>query len=210
MLKIFAHRGFVTNKSPENSIFALKEAIKLDFHGIEFDLWFLEDQFVIVHDQPSKDAINKLPKLKDFLDLQENKLFWLDFKNINLTNYKSAIKNLYQNLANKNLSNFYLIPHSVDYELMQRILEYLKSTFENEVQFGAFINEDSNIKEALKFIKENNIKFLSITQDLITKDLIKEVPDVEILAWTIKQKHEFENLKKLGIKFFASDIELLD
>ena len=59
MIKIFAHRGFVSNKSPENSIAALDEAYNNKFDGVEFDLWFLENKIIIVHDKPNKKDILK-------------------------------------------------------------------------------------------------------------------------------------------------------
>lgn len=206
MLKIFAHRGFVTENSPENSIAALKKANQLNFQGVEFDLWFFNDQFVIVHDQPDQNIINKLPNLKDFLNLQQDKLFWLDFKNLNQQNYIKAIETLASDLKNTNLSKIYFIPGSCDYDLLSKIIDYMRNKLGKKIKFGAYVEDAAKINEVLKFIKLKEIKILSIFHELINDNLLQKIPEVEIFAWTIKNQNDYFRLKKIGVKAFASDI----
>ena len=63
-MRLFAHRGFVTESHPENSVTSLKEAVAQGFKAIEFDLWFVEGEILIKHDQPKKDE--NLPSLREY------------------------------------------------------------------------------------------------------------------------------------------------
>lgn len=70
---VVAHRGaFKKNKFPENSIAALKEAIRLGCAGSEFDVRMTADDSLIINHDPD---YNKLPIEKtSYADLQAYKL----------------------------------------------------------------------------------------------------------------------------------------
>lgn len=51
--KVIAHRGaWKLHKVPQNSIAALKQAIKLGCYGSEFDVWMTEDGILVVNHDP--------------------------------------------------------------------------------------------------------------------------------------------------------------
>ena len=54
MIKLFAHRGFVENNMKQNSIASLKNAFEKGFKGVEFDIWWLDGEFLIKHDKPNE------------------------------------------------------------------------------------------------------------------------------------------------------------
>lgn len=51
--QVIAHRGaWKKNKFPENSIAALKEAVRLGCYGSEFDVWMTADQVLVINHDP--------------------------------------------------------------------------------------------------------------------------------------------------------------
>ena len=82
MVKLFAHRGFVTENISQNSIASLKQAYDFNFRAVEFDIWFLDEKLVLKHDQPLEKEINNLPKFRDYFSFKNELTYWMDFKNL--------------------------------------------------------------------------------------------------------------------------------
>ena len=55
------------NNIKQNSIASLKNAVKNQFKGVEFDVWNINNDLIISHDKPKSDPLNLLPKFKDYL-----------------------------------------------------------------------------------------------------------------------------------------------
>lgn len=207
MIKLFAHRGFVDDNIAENSIAALHRAYDLRFLGIEFDLWFIDNKFVIIHDKPNQEQLKDLPILGDFLHYQNQLYYWLDFKNLNSGNYVSALSFLKEQIAHYkiDLSQIYFVPYVTDYELAQNIHEELVKIFGNDIKFAAIFDDKNKRQDLLNFVKSNNIKYLSADHRLIDQSLIIDLSNVEILAWTVNDKKVYDKLIGLGIRNFATD-----
>ncbi len=205
---IFAHRGFVANNSPENSVSALKNAYQHNFEGVEFDLWFINHQFVIKHDQPSQEQIQNLPKLRDFWQFGNQLYYWLDFKNLNESNYVAAISQLRQEmiLANINVEQIYFVPYITNYKLARKVLLEAKRLIGENLKIAAIYDDAKNYQQLVEFVKNKAIKYLSIDYSLIDRKLLKDLVNVNLMAWTIKNQSTFEDLQKIGVKNFASDI----
>ena len=92
MIKLFAHRGYVENNIKQNSIASLKNAVKNQFKGIEFDVWNINNDLIISHDKPKSDPLNLLPKFKDYLIFKNQIEYWIDFKNLDLKNIEVTLK----------------------------------------------------------------------------------------------------------------------
>mgnify|MGYP003314764404 CR=1 FL=1 len=67
MTKIYAHRGF-SSIYPENSMEAIKEAIKYDYiDGIEIDVRMTKDKrFVLIHNRDINDVSNGFGNVSDY------------------------------------------------------------------------------------------------------------------------------------------------
>jgi glycerophosphoryl diester phosphodiesterase len=62
-MTIFSHRGFCPNdKSKQNSIEAFVASRDAGFKAIELDLWLVEDEWILKHDQPQKNELNHLTR----------------------------------------------------------------------------------------------------------------------------------------------------
>jgi len=71
MIRILAHRGYLVNTVPENTIPAFKAAIDHGADGIEFDIHLTSDRkFVCYHD----DTLEKLGRKESIKDLTEEEL----------------------------------------------------------------------------------------------------------------------------------------
>lgn len=210
MIKLFAHRGLVDEKSPQNSIESLKNAYKNNFRAVEFDIWFWQEKLVIIHDQPESSQANNLVQLQDYF-LYENEMeYWLDFKNLDETNIHKALILLNKTIVEKSLNKekLFFAPFITDYKKCEKILAKFKEIFGEDVQFVVVLEDIKNFDLALNFIKKNNIKYLSINHELLNNESIKKQSQIEIFAWTIKDKKRFRELVNLEVKNFATDIKL--
>ncbi len=210
MIKIFAHRGFVSNKSPENSIAALDEAYNNKFDGVEFDLWFLENKIIIVHDKPNKKDILKLPTLDNFFKYKNQLDYWLDFKNMNQQNYIAIILKLKEEINKNNidLDKIYFAPYINDYNFAQQVFDKARNVFGKNIKIVALLDNVAQYKDVKQFIKNNKIYYISIDHQLINQKLVNELEGIEILSWTIIDNKKYNDLRKIGINYFCSDILL--
>ena len=207
-MKIFAHRGYIDENSPENSISSLNKAYNYGFDGVEIDLWFIDDKFYITHDQPEAKELANLALLQDFL-IYKDFGYWLDFKNLDISNYKKAINCLKSNIKNLNLADIFFVPYIDDYNLCEIIFKEVNKVFDNNLKIAAIFDNINKIENLHRLISNINLKYLSIKSDLVTQQNIKKLSNINLMAWTIKDQVTFNLLKQQNIKIFASDI-LLD
>jgi len=206
MINLFAHRGFWNcNYSEQNSIASLKAAHENKFGGIEFDVWFFAENLVLHHEQPVAGKL--LPKFSEYFSFGNDFKYWIDFKNLDEANAHKALL-----LAKKELQrlkidakNIYIAPFITNCEGVQKVFDAAKNIFENDLNFAAVIEKQEEIEDVLKFIRKNNIKFLSIFYKLINQDLLKKLENIELFLWTVNDLSEIENLEKFGIKNFITD-----
>ncbi len=77
MVKILAHRGYLINQVPENTIPAFKAGIKHGADGVEFDIHLTSDhKFVCFHDY----TLEKLGRKDVIMDLREADLTAIELK----------------------------------------------------------------------------------------------------------------------------------
>ncbi len=203
---IFAHRGLVTKNSPQNSILSLEAAYKDGFKGIEFDLWFVDGEILIKHDQPKKDE--KLPTLREYFSFKNELTYWLDFKNLDRENVSSVFEFVLAEVERAGIKRdkIFLIPFETNYDLVAYFYDKAKEIFGESAQFGAVCEDD--VLGLEKLCASRDVKFLSVFHELIDESFLKKFPAQKIFAWTIKDKKTFEKLKNIGIENFASDLAL--
>jgi glycerophosphoryl diester phosphodiesterase len=210
MVKFFAHRGFSENKFQENSIDSLKNAYQKKFRAVEFDIWFIENQLVLKHDQPKKNEVNKLAKFEDYFLFGNEMEYWLDFKNLYEENASLILTKVKETLDHLsiNLEKVYFAPFITNYSLAKIIFTKIKEIFGNEVNLVA-VCEELETRESkvslIEFLFNNQIKFLSINHQLINKNLMMILPKVNFLVWTVNEIERVDELVLLGIKNFATD-----
>ena len=218
-MAIFAHRGLVDVEKNiyENSLESLQNALDAGFLAIEFDIWFVNQQLIISHDEPKSNQSS--PTVFNFLQhsllhSQKSLFYWLDFKNVSLNNATEIAiqtKNIIENL-NLPLKNCYFAPFITDYHLAKQIYTKWQNIF-GDFSFMAVLEHESQFAECQKFISENQIHHLSINHQLlknqsIMNSLKKNCQNTQLFAWTIKNLATYLDLKQQQIKNFASDIVL--
>lgn len=116
--KILAHRGYNKIKQEENSIKSVSDAIKLNFKGVEIDVFYDDvrkdllcshDGYSDPHTELSLDELLKIDCPACF----DKFIFWIDIKNLTIQNVFDCIKkiNEYENKYN----NKYIFIESQNY-----------------------------------------------------------------------------------------------
>jgi glycerophosphoryl diester phosphodiesterase len=214
MIRLFAHRGFAKGNILQNSIASLNHAHKSGFKAIEFDIWFLEENLFLSHDQPKKNALKTLPFLSDYFAYKNDFFYWMDFKNLDEKNADQALKIVKDEIKKLGikLDKIYFAPFITDYKVAKKVFEKIRKIFGNKVQIVAVCEElktASDIKNLRDFLTKNKIKFLSIFHELVDKTFVKIFPEIEIFAWTVNDLKRVKELENLGIKNFATDSIIL-
>ncbi len=210
MIKLFSHRGFVTKRSPENSIKSLESAFLKGFSAIEFDIWFSEKKLILSHDSPNQITLKMAPQLKDYFKFGNQLNYWLDFKNLDEKNIAEALIETQKVIDEKkiDLSKIYFAPFITDYQKSEKIMLKIRKIFGEEVNFVAVcenLKDRDEINKLGTFLRKNKIKFLSINHELIDKTLIKILSEIELFAWTVNDIKIIKNLANIGVKNFATD-----
>ena len=210
MIKLFAHRGFVADLHPQNSIASLKEAVLQGFSAVEFDIWFFTEKLFLKHDQPVLNEVNILPELADYFYYKNDLTYWMDFKNLDAENCDLAlfqVKNAIE-AAQIKLDQIYFAPFITDLQKAEKIFAEIRNIFGSKAKIVAvcesFIN-DKAASELKKFLDQNNIKALSIFHQLLNKNSLEIFSGIEIFAWTVNDLERLKELESLGVKNFATD-----
>ncbi len=207
MIKIFAHRGFVTKQAAENSLASLHKAHQQNFSGIEFDVWFVDDSLVINHDMPEKNKA--LPQLHEYFIFKNDFEYWIDFKNLNEANAIVAIKILAKEIeaAQIDMKKVFFAPFITDLNKAIPVYNALRNSFKDAQIMAVCKNlAPENFIIYHKDLQKNHIKFLSIRHQIIDKNFTKIFSDITLFAWTVNDLARVRDLHKIGVKNFTSDI----
>jgi glycerophosphoryl diester phosphodiesterase len=212
--KLFSHRGFLQKKPNlnENTLESFQNAIDNQFKAIEVDVWYIDKELILNHDKPEND-LAKYNKLSDLLKKFSNNIeYWIDFKNLNISNTKDAIFTLKTTIDRFNIEyqKLIIIPHSNSNNIEESLfaLKEIKKTFKNKCHVGSFIKkiDQQDWKAYHQKLEKHNIKNLSIQFNNINEQFIKQFHNINLFAWTVNDKNDYDYLKKLKIKNIASDI----
>ena len=210
MVKLFAHRGFVTPTHPENSIASLNEAVSQGFKAIEFDLCFAAQKLVLKHDEPSESEAKILPDLGKYLAYKNQMSYWLDFKNLTEENCLPALLEAKREIEffGVKLDQIYFAPYVLEKKTAQKIFTCIKNIFGPKAKIVAVCESLKNQQETKNlraFLDKNNVKYLSIFHQLLNANSMKIFAGIEILAWTVNDLTKLKELEALGVKNFATD-----
>ena len=199
-MKYFAHRGVTFNKKlTENHMLAFLAAKKLGYNGIELDIHFCRNCILVNHDRyfnnlditqfNRKDAkkydiltLEQALKYCDGMDIIIDIKSSLFESSIIIKKHILRLKNLLMNLTTQN--KIYLASFNIHY------LYFIKLML---CYYPVGLITD-NIWE----INLLDYDFISLSRDIITKDLIKKCHsrNIEVFTWTIKHSNK-DYLKKL-------------
>ena len=207
MIKLFAHRGFVENNMKQNSIASLKNAFEKGFKGVEFDIWWIDGEFFVKHDKPAGKELFLLPRLQDYLVHKNELEYWIDFKNLDEKNIDNALKKLKEVLILKeiDLNKVFFAPYISDYILTGKISLKFRNFFAQKINFVGVCDEEAQCQGAVDMIDIGVIDFISINYKLINKDFLKKIQPSKLLAWTVNDIKEINDLYMVGVEKFATD-----
>ena len=207
MIRLFAHRGFVEKNMKENSILSLKNAVNKGFKAIEFDIWWVENEFFIKHDKPNNKEKFILPKLQDYFCYGNDLEYWLDFKNIDQFNIDAVLEKLKIDLTEKkiDLTKVFFAPYITNYNLTEIISLKFRKFFSHKINFVGVCDEKSNIRQIIDLIDLELINFVSIDYNLIDNNLLKKIKPSKIMAWTVNDIKKINDLYMFGVDKFATD-----
>ncbi len=170
MTKIYAHRGF-SSIYPENSMNAIKEAIKYDYiDGIEIDVRMTKDKrFVLIHNRDINDVSNGFGNVSDYT-LDE--LRQLDF-HYNKTDYKTSLLKSFISkdgiIQRKRLKS--IKKHKFKVVTLEEVLDVIEDKI-LLIEIKYIIGDKFDLDEFYKVIskyKNNNIEIQSFSKTIINK-----------------------------------------
>lgn len=211
MIKLFAHRGLVENNMKQNSIASLKNAFEKGFKGVEFDIWWIDGEFFVKHDKPAGKELFLLPRLQDYLVHKNELEYWIDFKNLDEKNIDNALKKLKEVLILKeiDLNKVFFAPYISDYILTGKISLKFRNFFAQKINFVGVCDEEAQCQGAVDMIDIGVIDFISINYKLINNDFLKKIQPSKLLAWTVNDINEVNDLYMVGVEKFATDKVLI-
>jgi glycerophosphoryl diester phosphodiesterase len=204
---LWSHRGLVETKEQENTITALDNSFKAGYRNIEFDIWFLNNQLLTKHDEPTKEELanNKLVSLKEFISRYGTKLqYWMDFKNLTLENIDAFLP-VYKKIIDEvgiKYNSIWFTPYEPNWEIamvLQAKARKAMPGINNMVVMDPYVFKKEKTREYYKILQDNNIKNLSIYYEIIDEQFLSIFKDINMFVWTVDNLEEYKRLKNLGI-----------
>ena len=216
-----AHRGYAV-KEIENTLGSFLEAGKRDFFGIETDIYFTKDGYIICNHDPiikgmdknindstfeeinkinlSKEKIVHAPLFSDYLKIcrDYHKIPVIEFKTLledkQIEEVISFVKKYYGDI-NK---CFFISFHRSPLKKMQDIA--------NKEHYSYQILRLGQTKEvALEALIDNmgiNYEFNSLEQDIVNKFKAKHLP---VAVWTVDSYIDVKRMISMGVEYITSN-----
>ena len=205
MIKIFAHRGFVDGDIKENSFASLVSAYKNNFCGIEFDVWLVNSELVVNHDEPTN---SNYTKFSEYLYFKNDLEYWIDFKNLNNETIDNILDLLQDAVlqAKIDINKIFFAPFITDLKYAIPLYQKIRNYFADaKIMAVCEKIEKNELSSYCEDLQKNNIKYLSINYTNIDSDFMNIFRNITIFAWTVNEEKILKYLSDLGVKNFASD-----
>lgn len=210
---LWSHRGYVNKESEENTVVSLKMAYEKGCRHIEFDIWYLNGEMVLKHNEPTAEELSagSLTKLRDYFAVYGNEMnYWMDFKNLSSENIDEALEFLrvVVNEVGIEYERIYFTPYETNWKravVLQRKASAKFAGIKNMLVLDEKSFDKSRVGEYSRVLMENNIRYLSIHHDFVDGEVVESLKGVNLFAWTVNEKAEFERLKKLGVENVCTD-----
>lgn len=207
MPKLFSHRGF-TQYSEENTIASLKEAYDNGFRAIEFDIWFVDGELFLKHDEPQPEELKDLPKLRDYLMYENEMSYWIDFKNMNVGNV-DAISQIAKEAIRQSkikMKQVYFAPYVVDDEVLTQFLHCrMKRVFNEKINYAAVCETLKDAQKLKCFLEDNEIDYLAIQHEEIDENMMQIFTNTKVVAWTVNDISRIKDLYIIGVESVITD-----
>ena len=207
MPKLFSHRGF-TKHSEENTIASLKEAYQNGFRAIEFDIWLVDGDLFIKHDEPKKEELADLPKLRDYLIYGNEMSYWMDFKNMNMGNVDTIAMLVKEAISQSKIEmrQIYLAPYVVDDEALTKFFHHkMKEILNEKIHYAAVCEKLKDVQKLKRFLHDNKIDYLSIAHEEIDENMMNIFQNIKVVAWTVNDLNRVKELYKMGVENVITD-----
>jgi|GEM_PF-3207712 len=193
--KRWSHRGVARNQKDENTLLSIEKAIEIGYEGVEIDLWYNNGVFFLSHDENYNDSLSTL---EDVFNRFPEASFWLDIKNIKLSNYKQ-ITNYFNN--HKKNSNSYIIESKNGFAL--GLISW------NNINTSYWVSNNGILRNLIQklLITVFNFKAISMpASEYLNNDIRKEYKHLNIHLWA---KFPQDKLYKYPeVKILLDDNEL--
>jgi len=152
-----------------------------------------------------------LPRLQDYLYYKNELEYWFDFKNIDQNNIGDALKKLKADLILKeiDLNKIFFAPYITDYDLAIKISLKFRNFFSQKINFAGVCDNELGVQEIVDMVNMELIDFVSINHALINAELLKKINSTKLLAWTVNDIKQINDLYMLGVDKFATDKVLI-
>lgn len=223
-MKIIAHRGYWKSEgAAQNSLNAVKAAIKGGFHGLEVDVRMSKDKVLyLCHDPAFKGSVihkthssvidqlelssgENIPRFEDFLKVVKEApelILYLEIKSSRSSKYRRLItQKLIARLKSNNL-----IQNSIILCFDRRILKRVASIEPKLSRMVLFDNLDFDFFK----LEHQKINAIGFYYKLILEhpELIAQSKEMgfEINAWTVNKPAKAEEVMKLPVTSITTDI----
>ena len=107
------------------------------------------------------------------------------------------------------LNKVFFAPYITDYSLASKISLKFRNFFSQKINFVGVCDKHKQCREAVDMVDIGLIDFISIDHTLINKDFLKKIQPSKLLAWTVNDANEINDLYLLGVDKFATDKVLI-
>lgn len=232
-MKIIAHRGY-SEKAPENSISAFKEAFKVNSDGIELDIHLTKDnKIVVMHDENTKRTSNRellisesslrelkqldigswkgdkwsgeqIPELSEVFDIVPDGKEMVIELKSNLEIVPTLIE--YINRCNKKESEITFITSNDSIYEMKKAFPNIKAL----PLYGEneICGEYENIDEIIQKTIDNNCDGLDLAYPHLSNAIVKKIKDanLELYVWTVDDVELAKKMKSMGVDGLTTNI----
>jgi glycerophosphoryl diester phosphodiesterase len=209
-MKIIAHRG-CSKKFSGNSLEAVQEALCLDVDLVEVDIQECSDGILVCHDYYLKDGTpvrnllqscgqkRGLLTLEQLLKICKNKNVMLDLKQAG--DNPSFVDKVVHIIVRSRHKKCFVASFN---EFHLRYLNNYRKTYGSLFTLG-HITCSTNIDYYSKLIDEFSLDCLVVCKQHVTKNMVKHV-NIPIYVFTVDTKHEFEEIKQMGVAGIITNI----
>ncbi|MAF79073.1 MAG: hypothetical protein CME63_13255 [Halobacteriovoraceae bacterium] len=191
-----------------NSIDHLEQTIQQGFKGIEIDLYFKNQKFLVTHESPTE---NSKLTLEDFLKtIPTDFNLWLDLKNLTKKNIK-----LVTDRFNELDTQFNLRPRShIESQNGWALRELSHANIQSLFWIYPYPNTRAHYFYNLKnkfIILSSDFIGISMDHSLVNKRVLNTFENIPLFLFTLNQIEEFEKFEDLDeLKVVLTDkVELL-
>ncbi|MGA1864263.1 MAG: glycerophosphodiester phosphodiesterase [bacterium] len=216
----FAHRG-ASGHEPENTLLSVEKAISLGAQWIEIDVYAVEDELVVIHDETLERTTNgkgfvanrsleylrsldagkgqKIPLLKEVFNLVDNRAgINVELKGPNTASPVTAL--IHEYIKNHNLTFDRIIVSSFNHDELKKV-----KAFQPDINIGVLI---SSIPEHFVRVAENVGAYsVHISKRSVNKQFVDDAHErgIKVFVYTVNSGEDVALMQSLGVDGIFTD-----